>query len=254
MTPIYLEHLGTGPTVLCLHGMPTPWDYLRPIARAAEASGRRALIAALPGYGPNAAGTPAATLEAVAEAIESAVARVTPERLALVGFSSGAYHALHLAVRGRIAVETVVLLGSYGDLSPEERDGLRGFATALDDGVSLGGVPSARFLSPGFAKSHPVVCASVERWIDAVSPAKLALELRALADSPALLERVPRFGGTLLARTGALDLATPPSHAEKVVKQARHGELQVVTSCGHALLEEDLEATTAATLAALPPV
>src|SRR6188768_2664286 len=109
--------------------MPTPWDYLRPIARAVEATGRRALIAALPGYGPNTGATPAPTLEAAAEALETAVSAHAPERLAIVGFSSGAYHALHLAVRGRLAVEALVQLGSYGDLSREEREGLRGFAS-----------------------------------------------------------------------------------------------------------------------------
>jgi pimeloyl-ACP methyl ester carboxylesterase len=249
MTGVAIEASGAGPAVLLLHGTPTDWDLLRPIAQRTQ--GRRTLLAALPGYGnapawpspPNAAG--------IVEAIEEALLDVGVRRLSIVGFSGGAHHALHLAVRGVVHVENVVALGCLADLSLEERSGMKGMAAALRRGASFAGVPTTRFLAPKFAASHPQACCRVEAWLSATSPSNLALELEAFADAPPLLDQLSRFEGRVLARTGALDLATPPAHAVSVAQACSRGVAQIVERCGHALLEEDFEPTIAATLAFL---
>jgi 3-oxoadipate enol-lactonase len=188
---------------------------------------------------------------AIADAIEQAVAAAGVRQLSVVGFSGGAYHALHMAVRGVLDVERVVALGAIGDLSNDERAGLRGLAEALRAGQSLDGIPTARFLSPAFAATHPEACAQVEVWVKATSPANLAIEADAVAAGPPLLGRLGSYQGRVLARTGELDLATPPSHARAIAASCRNGVAEIVEGCGHALLEEDRDETVRAALAAL---
>jgi 3-oxoadipate enol-lactonase len=231
--------------------MPTPWDLLRPIAEALVQRGRRVLIAALPGYGPNASSRAFDDTSELAAAFEGALAEAQGERFGIVGFSSGAYHALNLAVRGRVAVDSLVLFGAYAAPTPEEPEALRGFARALRENVPLAGVPTARFLAPAFAQSHPAACERVEAWLHQTSPDNLARELEAIAAAPLLLDRAAAFQGTLLARTGALDLATPPYHAQAIARAVPRGRAEIVPYCAHALLEEDRDGTIAAALAAL---
>ena len=246
---LFVEAHGDGPPVLFLHGAPTPWDVLRPIADACPR--RRTLLAALPGYGACPAWTGPVTAVAIAEAIERAALDAGAQRLSIVGFSGGSYHALHVAIRGVLAVDSLVLLGGMADLSDETRAGQRGFAAALRAEQPLGGVATARFLSPAFAARHPDACARVEAWLHATTPENLARELDAVADGPSLLDGLGAFEGRVLARTGALDLACPPANAEEIARRTRVATVQIVPGCGHALLEEDPVGTTAAVLAAL---
>jgi 3-oxoadipate enol-lactonase len=249
---VLLEARGDGPPVLFLHGTPTPWDVLRPIADAC--TGHRTLLAALPGYGdapPWSSESGAVTAVGIAEAIERAVVGVGASTLRVVGFSGGAYHAIHLAARGVLMVESLVLLGGIADITPDVSAAFKGFSAALRAGQSLAGVATARFLSPAFAASHPDACARVEGWLDATSRDNLALELDAVAAGPSLLETLRTFAGTVRARTGEFDLASPTANAAAIARVAPHGSLQVVPGCGHALLEEDRAGTIAAVVAAL---
>ena len=249
VTPaVELEQSGQGPVVLFLHGTPTTWDVLRPVA---EAYGGRRLLAALPGYGRSPGWPAPTTATAIAETIEKAVLDVGVRRLSVVGFSGGAYHALHLAVRGVLVVDNVVALGALADLSAVERAGLRATAQALRSGANLAGVATARFLAPRFAQAHPAACARVEAWLEATTRHNLALELEALSEAPPLLAQLSTFHRRVLARTGALDGASPPSHAQAIARACVHGVANIVDGCSHALLEEDLPGTLRAALSAL---
>lgn len=168
-----------------------------------------------------------------------------------MGFSGGAYHALHLAVRHVLDVERLVVIGALADLSDDERSGLRATAQALRAGDSLEGMPTKRFLAPEFAVLHPKSCARVETWVRATTPANLALELDSLANSPPLLSRLVEYEGPVLARTGALDVAAPLYHARAIAEVCARGTAQIVYGCGHALLEEDTRETVRAVIAAL---
>jgi pimeloyl-ACP methyl ester carboxylesterase len=245
---VELEQSGRGPAVLFLHGTPTTWDVLRPIA---EAYAGRRLLAAMPGYGKNPGWPGPTTTTAMVESIERAVLGAGVRELSIVGFSGGAYHALHLAVRGVLRVDRIVALGALGDLAADERAGLRATAQALRSGQDLAGVATARFLAPAFARGNPGACARVETWLEATPRDNLAAELEALSEAPLLLERLSTFQGLVLARTGALDGASPPSHARAIAQACPRGVVQIVDGCGHALLEEDLSGTLRAALSVL---
>jgi 3-oxoadipate enol-lactonase/4-carboxymuconolactone decarboxylase len=247
--PVTLESRGAGPAVLFLHGTPTPWDVLRPVAEACR--DRRTLLAALPGYGPSAPWTTAPSVDTIAEAIERAVLDAGGGDLSVVGFSGGAYHALHLAIRGKLRMGRVVALGGFAGLTTAEGEAFLGFAAMLRSGQPVTGIATQRFLSPAFAAARPAACQRVEEWMRAAPPESLAFELEALARAPSLLPALAQFPGRIVARTGELDVATPPDKARDIVSAARNAQLQIVPGCGHALLEEDAEATIRAVLAAI---
>ncbi len=248
---VALEVHGDGPPVLFLHGTPTTWDVLRPLADAC--TGQTTLLAALPGYGAAPPWAAPVSAVAIAEAIEAAVVAAGYRRLRIVGFSGGAHHALRVATRGMIEVTTVVVLAGVGDLSSEERAGTRAFAGSLRQAPLPAGLAAQRFLSPAFAASHPDAVARVEAWSSATTAENLAAELEAVADAPLLLPALASFAGAVIARTGSLDVAAPLSHAEAIIAACARGRLEVVHGAGHALLEEDRDGTIAAVTAALGP-
>ncbi len=121
----------------------------------------------------------------------------------------------------------------------------------MRSGKNLAGLPTSLFLSPVFAASHPDACARVETWISATTPDNLARELEAVANASPVLPALASFEGRVVARTGALDQAAPPAHAEAIARACPNAVLQIVPGCGHALLEEDRQETLRACIAAV---
>ena len=232
--------VGTGAPVLLLHGMPSPPEEL--VALAATLAGRRALIPFMPGY----AGAPPATGRQGFAPIETALLALLAERgvadVDIVGTSAGAYRAIRLALSGRVPVRSLTLLGGFAGLSPNERDGMRGFARALRDGVDLRGVAVPRMLAKTSVADAARVRA-VEGWLSLASPDVLIEELEDLADAPSLLDRVGELDVPITLRVGAEDVAIPPSHSESIASRARDAVLEIVPGVGHALLVEDFTET-----------
>jgi len=243
--------VGTGDPVLFLHGCPTFPDVLASIAQASVAT-HTVIQIALPGYGASAPLAGVFTVADIHAAIEATVVPLVGDRpVALVGFSSGAYHAMALAARGKLAPRRVISLGGLMTLTPATRDGFKQFAAALRQGVDLHGIAADRFLSPAFKATHPDAVRAVTAWLDATPPANLASELEAFVAAPDLDADVAALEVPILARVGALDVAVGPGESERIVAAARAGTLQVVPGAGHALMYEDLEGTTASVLSAL---
>jgi pimeloyl-ACP methyl ester carboxylesterase len=238
---LHVFEAGQGPPVVLLHGLPSPPEDLE--ALATELPGHRVLVPHLPGYGatPRAAGHQG--VAAVQAALFAALATRGVERPVIVGFSMGAFRALHMAVERPVAA--VVALAGISDLSGEERAGMRGFAAALRAKQDLRPALPPRFLSPRHRAEHPEDDARVEAWADVASPEVLIEELDDLASAPLLLPRLATLRCPVVARTGELDCATPPSHARAIVAAVASGTLEIAPGAGHALLLEDRSATLA---------
>jgi pimeloyl-ACP methyl ester carboxylesterase len=103
---------GTGPPLVCLHGFTDTWRTWELVLPALERH-HEVLALTLPGHagGPSIEGREMG-VEALAGAVESAMADVGFETAHLVGNSLGGYLALQLAARGR--AETVVALAPAG--------------------------------------------------------------------------------------------------------------------------------------------
>ncbi len=240
---------GGGGPVVFFHGCPTTPDVLDDLARAAAAAGRRAVVFSMPGYGASPALAGSWTLPELHDALASEIARVAGPGAWLVGFSSGAYHALALAGDARVA-GVFALAGVHGIAGAEEAAQFRALADAVERGDDLRPVAGLRFLSETFRAAHPEAVAKVERWGEATSRANLAAELRAYASAPSLLEPIAALEVPVFARVGSEDVAAPPDCSEAIARAAKRGSLEIVPGAGHALPYEDPLGTASAMVAA----
>jgi 3-oxoadipate enol-lactonase len=244
-----VREIGSGPTVLALHGTPSPAEDFLPLGERLAAK-YRVLIPDLPGYGESAA-PPDASYEAVdariAEMLEARGARTLH---ALIGFSRGGYRALELVLRRRVEAEIVVGLGAFATFDTAARDMRRQLAAALEANPQFLYGPEIRdmfrqlMLSPAWAEVHPEDLERVYRWVRVTSPAAAAAEVSAMAEIPDLRPEFGRMPARLYLRVGEFDLGAPPAVSEEIARLAPRATVDVVRRCGHTLLIEDLAGTT----------
>lgn len=232
---------GQGPAVVLFHGSPSSPDAFEPLALALSES-HRVLVALLPGYRGTAPLVPF-ELDTLHAHIEEALRRESEEPWTLVGFSMGSFHALSVALRGRVRVRAVVMLGAFPGVPDELRSSLREGAEAIRTGALPPDVFPERMLSARFLDEHPEARETTLGWLRETTLDVLADELSAVASAPSPLPALGRADFPLLVRTGELDVATPVAWSEAVAKAARRATLEIVPGVGHALLLEDSAGT-----------
>jgi 3-oxoadipate enol-lactonase len=251
-----VRELGTGEVVVLLHGTPSPGTDWLPVAEQL-ASRYRVLVPDLPGYG----GSPAVDLpsiERVGDVLFEVLQQRGVSRLAgIAGFSTGALRAFDLVLRHRLPTRVVISIAGVACFDQEARALRRMLAQRLRSDPTyirsdeVRGMMQGLMLSPRWADAHPEDVDRVVGWRDLVTPEALVQELEALADSRDLRPELARLGARVYARVGELDVGCPPAWSEDIVRAAPDARLDRVPGCGHALLIEDAEATTAAILAEL---
>lgn len=251
---LHIEASGHGPrAVVLLHGAPTPADLLTPLLEGPDA-GLRRLVVHLPGYGRSTPNPTGAGLEETHRRLLATLAEEELSDFALVGFSSGAYHALALAGSRRLRPRLLVSLAGFATLSAEERTQYGQFANVLRSGAELHALMPARLLSPGARAGRPALATEVARWLDAVPAERLADELDGLARCEDLTSRLATLDCPVICRAGDADLVTPLHHAMRIVRGCSDARLELVPGAGHALPLEDREGTRASIASALATI
>lgn len=243
---MYVEERGRGPAVLLLHGSPSTREAFYPLAQALEGS-CRVLIPDFPGYGQTPRLPLPASIAMGNELLEGELLRRGIKEVTVVGFSLGGYRALLLALSGRVKVTRLLLLAGLAGFDEAERAGFHGFAGAVAAGAELHQVWIDRALAPAFAASHPKARAAVSAWLDAPIREAFVEELEASAKMEDLTPRLSSLHVPVIARVGALDLATPRTKSQAIVDAIAGARLEIVPDCGHALIVEDPEGTAEAT-------
>ena len=136
-------------------------------------------------------------------------------------------------------------------MDDDARDAYRQFAAMVRAGLDFGSMWLDRFTAPGFSGRFPSRVEGIMAWIDAAPREVLAAELEAFGGAPDLRPRLGDIAVPVTARVGEFDVATPRTCSEDIVRGVRRGELQIVAGCGHALLDEDREATVDAVAGAI---
>ena len=244
MTTSILDDEGSGPAVLLLHGCPGTIEFLKPLVQALAAN-HRVLTPSLPGYGATPSLPGPYDFEKVTTWLGEEVRRRGISEVAVVGHSLGAYRGIALAVSRAIKVTRLVLLSGFAQVPEEVGRGMKEFARLLRAGTDISPVFLSRMVAPGFSDRRPDAAAEILSWLHAAPNDVIADELDAVGDLPDLLAVLPSLDVPVLARVGALDVATPPAMSEAIVAVARCGRLEVVPACGHAILHEDTTATVA---------
>ncbi|MCP3144132.1 alpha/beta fold hydrolase [Pyxidicoccus xibeiensis] len=144
---------GQGPTVVLLHGRggaaSTWFVYLTALAR-----GHRVLAVDLPGFGMSSAPEGKVTtaedgVRFFTEPVEALLEQLAPGPVSVVGHSLGGLVGLELALRGRVPVERLVLVGAMG-LGPDMERKARLFFRAGPERLarSLGPWAWSRLMPP----------------------------------------------------------------------------------------------------------
>ncbi|MDQ3364999.1 MAG: alpha/beta hydrolase [Myxococcota bacterium] len=240
-----VSEVGIGPTVMILHGSPSPLDDLWPLAQRLART-YNVICPALPGYGGTA---PLADFSF--DRTGDALAEVLRERdishvRAIIGFSSGGYRALDLVLRRGIRCDLVVGLGALAAPARGDRELLRMAARSLrgdPTGAELRPLLPPRLLSERWRRDHPGDDARVRAWFDLIDPRHLADELDAVTELTDLHPLLPALKSSLDLRVGELDVACSPSMSSEMAGLAPRALVEIVPDCGHALLIEDATAT-----------
>jgi pimeloyl-ACP methyl ester carboxylesterase len=179
-------------------------------------------------------------LSAVADATAARLSEL--ERPLLVGFSSGGYRVLQIALKHPRIVRGVVALAPM--IAPcLEAASLLASADAAEAGFDLTEPLVQTMFSPTFRARHEDSCRRIVRelMIGAAPLSVPVAELRAFARAPDLAPALVGLAVPLLVRVGTEDGRV--SEAQSAAASAPNGELQLVPDAGHMLHYEDLAGT-----------
>jgi 3-oxoadipate enol-lactonase len=233
--------VGEGPPIAILYGSPVLRESFQLLVEPLSAR-RRVVLVGLPGSLHRA--EEPYTMHRTLQTIERALREQDPDPphgWDLVGFSSGAYRALAVAVRRRLRCRRLVLLGGFANLPAEDRAAAAGLEAIAATGTGISEVMRARFLSKA-AREDPALVAQIDAWSRSDIAATIA-ELRCLAASDDLRACVDDLDVPMLLRVGEEDVAAPPALSEEIHARAPRAILQRAPAKGHALFVEDAEPT-----------
>jgi pimeloyl-ACP methyl ester carboxylesterase len=249
MHHVFLDE-GKGPAVLLLHGaLPDGRCFARLVA--ALAGTHRVLVPTSQGYGGTPPPTRTLTMAEHVEALLDDVLALGISSLSVVGTSAGGYRALAVALSPRVRTERAFVLSGFAGLPPPHRASLRELAGALRAGADVAPVAAPTMFAPSYVAAHPEAIASLVAQMREVPAAVLAAEFEAAAASEDLLARLSTLRAPLWLRVGDADVAVPKERSEEIAAVVPHATLEIVHDAGHALLEEDAEATVSAVVRAL---
>ncbi len=251
---MFIREYGSGRAVLALHGSPSAPTDFDPLVQQLKTT-RHVLLPDMPGYGQSPY-IPGLSIPRSVELIDEALVSRGIKEVAVIGFSLGAWRALLLALDGKTHVTAIVTLGGIAGLDPEAAVMMLGFAKILRGTESLRQpfleeTMTTRMLSPESARTNPAAVAAAAGWLDWPNPESLADELEATAITLPCYDRLNTLRIPVLARVGALDIATPPDLSQRIVDAIPGARIEIVEGKGHALLLEDADATVASIAAFL---
>jgi 3-oxoadipate enol-lactonase len=226
---------------LLLHGQVLDGSMFAALA-ARLARRWRVLVPDLPGYG----GTPLLvpySFTGVRQALEDELEARSIHATAAVGYSLGGYHALALALAGRVSVTRLALLAPLGGADPPLRQVSRDLAQAVRAGLRPGSAFAELAMPPELAAAHPGLAAEVATKGNSVPAATYVAEFEALAELTDLRPRLGEIRAPTLVRAGDRDRNVPLERVREVAEAIPGATLEVVPGCGHLCLQQDETAT-----------
>ncbi len=277
---IEYDTAGTGPPVLCLHGIGGGIDSFRPQMDAAVAnpasgpasrierragSGSRSGIARrefpppalkgfqvlawnMPGYGASTAEVWPPGFADLSSALGDFIASIGHETVHLVGQSLGGMLALEHALRRPEQVSSMVLIGttpSFGGRDSSFGDTfVKARLAPLDAGLDMAGM--AKAATPGLVgpAASPEVTRSIETLLAAVTEETWRGILRCLVTFNRRND-LERIAQPCCLIAGSHDLNAPARTMKWMAEKLPSAELHVIEDAGHMINQEDPERTNA---------
>lgn len=227
--------------VVLLHGQVFDgrlWDDVVP-----SLASHRVVVPDFPGHGRSVAEPVRPLAEAHAELEAQLLARGIREAH-VVGYSLGSWHALGLALRGKVAVKGLYLLGPWPGADPAVLAQFAGLSplarTRQLDWVE---VFLGNCFSKDWAAAHPATVAATRQRIREGSAHALIEELTHFPNMEDFRPRAGELSMPVVIRVGDADPSTPAAAAQAFASNVRQCQLEVVPGAGHHCLVQDFEGT-----------
>lgn len=229
---VEVREIGTGPTLILVHGYPLDGAMWSSAAR--RLSQRfRVLKPDLPGRPDNPA-EPGGSIDSYADFLESVLEAIDPPA-GLAGFSMGGYAALALMKRKPPKVRALALVDTRAVADDEAARGERDQAivTLRERGVEpIADAMLAKLLAPSSSERGDL-SGRVRRIILRQSAAALESDLKAMRDRPDSIAFLEEISVPTLVVVGEHDAITPPAEAQAMADAIPGARLAVIPAAGH---------------------
>lgn len=240
-----VREVGSGPTVILVHGYPLDGGMWSGVARILSAD-FRVVKPDLPGRSENPLAADG-TIEGYADFLAAMVEGASPP-VGIAGFSMGGYATLALLARGAPAVRAVALVdtraGADDDAGRQKRDDA--IAAIQANGAAAAADAMMEKLLSEEARRKADVVERVRRMILRQKPETLVSDLTAMRDRPDRTAILAGLGIPALVVAGELDVLTPPGPAREMAAAIPGGRYLEIAGSGHAVPIEKPKAVGAA--------
>jgi pimeloyl-ACP methyl ester carboxylesterase len=237
--------VGSGPTVVLIHGFPLCRRMWQPQVQALAAAGFRAVVPDLRGYGESQAGDRPGGMDLFADDLIALMDHLKIDRAVVGGMSMGGYVLLNLLARYPQRVVAACFIVTRSDADDETGRGKRNHLIGEIEAGNPGAVPTA-FAPLLFAgqtvTERPQLVEEVRGWMVATDPVGLVLGLQAIRDRVDSNQLLPTLTLPALVVGARDDKAIPPDKSTYLAEHIAGAELCMIDGGGHMVNLEQVEA------------
>jgi 3-oxoadipate enol-lactonase/4-carboxymuconolactone decarboxylase len=234
MTDLYYEATGPadGAPVVLSGSLGSDVRMWEPQVEPLVAAGFRVIRYDHRGHGSSPAPPGPYTLEELGGDALALLDRLELRRVSWVGLSLGGMVGMWLAENAPSRVERLVLCCTSASLGPASMWQERA-AVARTSGMAALAEPVVnRWLTPGFAETHPDKVKWLRDMVASHPPEGYASCCEAI-EKMSIMDSLPTITAPTLVIAGADDPATPPDHAERIAEAVPGARLAVVPDAAH---------------------
>lgn len=230
------DEVGSGPSVLLIHGFPLCRTLWRPQVAALTAAGYHVIAPDLRGFGESDTDSGIATIGRYVDDLVELLDLLEVEKTVAVGMSMGGYLLFDLQKRFTDRLSAAVF--AVTRCLPDDEAGKQR-RYQLAKAVQLHGPQAVAdpfldlLVSATLRESRPKLAEEVYSWMISTSTQGLVSGLLAMADRPDATEQLADIQIPSLVIGAADDLAIPPEHSEMISAGIKGSELVIIPTAGH---------------------
>ena len=232
---IAYEDLGSGPTVVLLHGYPFNRSLWRDQVSALRGD-FRLIVPDLRGHGESAVTSGAATMEAMANDVAALLDRLNITAATIGGLSMGGYVALAFSRLFPSRVQSLVLAATRASADNEEAKKNRAVQAEKARTEGMEGIADTmlpKLLTPETVAKRPEVVKHVRGMMASTSPEGAVAALQGMALRQNQTSFLPQIKAPTLILVGREDVITPVADSELMHSEISGSQLRVIENAGH---------------------
>ncbi len=231
---LYFEDIGSGPTVLALHGIGGGAFFFHEMAKCLELR-YRILSVDLPGTGKSTSSPPIFSMQSWVADLGDLVSQKIEGPVVILGHSLGTILALKAWEAWPQWIRALIFVGGLPKVRPEIRERLSQRAEAIaQSGIAGWG----KKVSPGIfsatsMRDQPETVEKFERQFEIQDPVAYVRSIEILLDADASAA-APTVRVPCLAMTGAMDSYAPPEAVRAFIRRIPGGcREEILPECAH---------------------